>query len=59
MFQAIFKTCFSYVLVRKATIPANMLKKYIFKLSRLYNISGLGIVVFMWFQHSNWKINNV
>lgn len=47
------------MLVRKVTNSANMLNKYIIKLSHFYNISGLGIVVFIWFKHSNWNINNV
>jgi hypothetical protein len=45
------------VLVRKVTNSANMLNKYIFKLSQFCNFSGLGIVVFVWFKHSNWNIN--
>jgi len=35
------------VLIRKVTNSAKMLNKYIFKLSQFYNISGLGIVVFV------------
>lgn len=47
------------VLVRKVTNSANMLNKYIIKLSQFYNIYGLGIVIFLWFKHSDWNINNV
>jgi len=35
------------VLDRKVTNSANVLNKYIFKLSQFYNISGLGTVVFI------------
>lgn len=47
------------VLVRKVTNSANTLNKYIFTVSQFYNISGLGNVVFIWFKHWNWNINNV